>query len=184
MTFSFFTSRRYSLKRRGILLVTSALVILAGAKLFLSRNGELQKSLSAILSDLGPPTYLAKTVEIVDRRGRTLRVHVTKTDPESVSDWAAVTNIIGVWTTSSASKKSARYFYSALATNTLEHGWDVSSEGRFGEVFRVLDIDSRGNVSKARKLRAAALSLRVYGVPFRPVPTFRAPSNAPSSDPH
>jgi hypothetical protein len=126
-------------------------------------TSRVSQSIAQVISELGPPAFLAQSTEVYRRRGKFLRIDVPDIDPRTIQDWRSITNGIAIWTTSDYCKRSAGYFYDDLRDDSNFDGTAYISGDWFGTKFTILQIEN-GLVISERNIRSAALSVRLVGV--------------------
>jgi hypothetical protein len=129
------------------------------------------KSLPQLVTELGPPSFLAKTTEIVTRRVKTLGIQVPPQDPHSVSNWSAIADTTVVWANTEVCRRNARYFYDEMKNDpSFDGGAWYSSRSPFGEKLTIANIDNAGRVTSCKVVRVDAVAISLLGFVPRNTP--------------
>ena len=89
-----------------LIAILSAVLIYAGNRYF-----NQEEPTTTIVAKRGIPTLIAKGLDLDEGKLRLLRVQVMPLDPNTVTNWACITNVILVWAESEYARNSARYFW-------------------------------------------------------------------------
>lgn len=126
-------------------------------------DSRISQPLTQVVSELGPPAFLAQSTEVYRRKGKILRIDVLENDPRTIQNWASITNGTAIWTTSDYAKSRAGLFYNNLKNDRNFDGTAWISPDTFGTKLTILQF-ADGRVSSARRVRVAGISVRLVGV--------------------
>ena len=152
--------------RSALSVALSALAVLAITILLLIMrpSASRQMGLVQLVSERGPPSFLAQGTQIAELQVKTLRMRILKLDPLSITNWGSVSNVIAIWPSSERCKAEARFIYNDIRSNRFDGGAWYSSRSPFGEKILMIKIDEKCYVSEVKKVRVDALSVDVVGI--------------------
>jgi hypothetical protein len=119
-------------------------------------------SLEHVVSELGPPDYLALKAEFVKENGiRVLRLDVSPKAPQAIVNWNSHVALIAVWLNSADGKEKARLFYNQVLNDKSFDGLGIHLPfSRLGEWVTLMTLDERNRVIDCETIRVEFMAMR------------------------
>ena len=150
---------------KKILIAVAAAVLVIVVFIVIRRDMSLNKPISQLVAEKGTPDFLAKWLEVDKTDLRVLRILALSQDPQTVTNWNSMTNMILVWAESGPGKRNARYFYDEMKNDKTFDGsaWYSRRSLVRGEKVTIAKTDAAGNTSGEKSFRVDAFSMQLVG---------------------
>jgi hypothetical protein len=154
------------MRKKIIIVFAVAATVLTTVTIIVNRHDvSLNKPVAQLVTEKGAPNFLAKWVEVDKTDLRVLRILALPQDPQAVTNWNSMTNIILVWAESEPGKRNARYFYDEMKNDKSFDGsaWYSRRSLFRGEKVAIVKTDATGNALGEKSFRVDAFSMQLMG---------------------
>jgi hypothetical protein len=140
-----------------------------------------EQTLAAWVTKLGKPTFLATQESVQHHALKQLYLTVLPLDPQAVTNWNAISNVVAVWVSNEPTRLDARRFYDfdLHTNNSTIHVAGFQSfitRSLLGDKVVYVTIGSSGRVEEVVRVRVDAVVLRLPRI----LPPGREAFNMPS----
>lgn len=123
------------------------------------------RPISQLIADKGSPSFIVETFDIDRRDLKILRLLILPNDPQTVTNWGAVTNVFLMWAHSDEGQFTARFYFDKMRTDKTFDGtdWYSTRYPLAGDKVTFVMVDATGKSLGKKSFRVDAFSMWMKG---------------------